>query len=264
MARIKRKYKKTKHSGQWRIGNTPANKGRTNFYHYEDARKLVRAEALTSMTMYAKWWQANKPARIPLRADSVYRKQGWLGWNDYLGNNNKFGEANNLKKKNWLPWEEARAWARTLGLESKCDWTDFCQDKERKNRPPNIPYRPDLIYSDDWYTWNDWLGVSEDIKKILSEAAKIEVILFIIKTPNTPSNVYKVNVTQGGRKALDEAISQGAKVLAAFEYTKTIPWRESLVQYAKHYWLGGEDDYAFTNVNGFLFDIAIELTPVKL
>ena len=262
MARIKRKYKKTKHAGQWRVGNTPANKGTTNYYHYEDAKKLVRAEALSSSTMYAKWWQANKPARIPLRADAAYRNKGWLGWNDYLGNNNKFEGGNKLKI--WLPWEEARVWSRSLGLKSKCDWFNFIQDKERKNRPSNIPARPDLTYKNDWYTWNDWLGLSEDIRKILNEAAKVVAILFIIKTPNTPSNVFKVNVTHGGMEALKEATNSGAKVLAAFEYTKTIPWREMLKQYGSGYWMGDENDYSFTNINGFIFDISSQLESIKL
>jgi len=59
-------------------------------------------------------------------------------------------------KKNWLPFEEARAFVRTLNLKSGNDWIDYT---ESGDLPPNIPKSPQLVYKDKgWKNLGDWLG----------------------------------------------------------------------------------------------------------
>ena len=51
----------------------------------------------------------------------------------------------------FLPFEEARAFVHSLGLQSRDEWRDwYKQDK----RPANIPPCPDKIYS----KTGEWLG----------------------------------------------------------------------------------------------------------
>ena len=60
----------------------------------------------------------------------------------------------------FLPFEEARARVRELGLEGKEQWQEWCRDAPR---PANIPSLPDQCqaYKDKWVSWTDWLGYGE-------------------------------------------------------------------------------------------------------
>ena len=58
----------------------------------------------------------------------------------------------------WRDFEEARAFARSLGLESRKDWVEWCMNKER---PRGIPLDPALVYGGEggpWKGWPDFLG----------------------------------------------------------------------------------------------------------
>lgn len=52
----------------------------------------------------------------------------------------------------FLPFEEAREWARSLGLGSQKEWETF------HGRPPYIPSNPDRTYRDQYIGIHDWLG----------------------------------------------------------------------------------------------------------
>lgn len=264
---VKPKKKRKRHFGMYNIGHEPHNKSHSKYFHFEDARKVIRAEHIPSIKAFEVWWKLNMPVRVPYRPDRIYKKHGWISWNDFLGNNNPFMKTGDSKII-WMPFDEARAWAREKAkehdLKSRVDWFNFCQDVEKKNRPKNIPFNPSFAYRDDWYTWNDWLGVGSDIKTIVKETINIMPLLYVIKLSHSPSNVFKVNVTHGGKKALEEVIKQGAKIIAVFEYTSPIEWREILTKYSNQYWNGDNDDYSFSNINGFLFDLSTELTQFKL
>jgi hypothetical protein len=51
-----------------------------------------------------------------------------------------------------LPFEEARGFARTLGLQSKAEWEEWCRKGER---PANIPSNPWRVYEKS----EEWTGV---------------------------------------------------------------------------------------------------------
>ena len=58
----------------------------------------------------------------------------------------------------WGTFEEARAFARSLGLESRQDWVEWCMSGQR---PQDIPVDPSLIYDGEggpWQGWPDFLG----------------------------------------------------------------------------------------------------------
>ena len=48
--------------------------------------------------------------------------------------------------KEFLPFEEALAVARALGLANRFEWNEWY---EEGMRPPNVPSAPDKIYKDD-------------------------------------------------------------------------------------------------------------------
>jgi hypothetical protein len=55
----------------------------------------------------------------------------------------------------FLPFEEARALVRELGLESQEQWQEWRRDAPR---PANIPSSPERTYKD---MWVEWLGFGE-------------------------------------------------------------------------------------------------------
>ncbi len=112
----------------------------------------------------------------------------------------------NLKRK-WLPFEEARAFARELNLKRGLDWDVFT---ESGNLPPNIPKVPQSLYKDKgWNGFGDWLGTKtykNKKKEYLSfkEARKFARSLKLkngpewraycksgLKPDNIPSSPYK-------------------------------------------------------------------------
>ncbi|HRF58099.1 MAG TPA: helicase-related protein, partial [Campylobacterales bacterium] len=91
---------------------------------FEEARGFVRDLGLDGV----KEWQdycksSNKPRDIPSSPSSVYAGIGWLGMADWLGNE-------------WLHFEEAREFARRLGLNGAEEWKEYCKSG---NKPSNIP-----------------------------------------------------------------------------------------------------------------------------
>ncbi|MBN1892335.1 MAG: hypothetical protein JW780_06090 [Clostridiales bacterium] len=66
-----------------------------------------------------------------------------------------------VKKKNFLPFKEARKLARALGLKREIDWEDYCRGRNQLSpRDPRLPASPGTKYKNSgWKSWGDWLGV---------------------------------------------------------------------------------------------------------
>ena len=66
-----------------------------------------------------------------------------MGWADFLGNE-------------FLPFEEAREYARNLKLKGKIEWRNWSKSGMR---PSNIPSAPNTNYKNKgWKSWADFLG----------------------------------------------------------------------------------------------------------
>jgi superfamily II DNA or RNA helicase len=127
------------------VGNGPRDDRR----RFDDARAFARSLGLKSQ----REWQAycrsgKKPHDIPSAPYSVYADAGWAGMSDWLGN----GKGRN----GWQPFEKARAFVRSLGLQSSGDWKTYCRSG---NKPDDIPLSPDTVYANaGWTCLSDWLG----------------------------------------------------------------------------------------------------------
>ena len=65
----------------------------------------------------------------------------------------------NVGRANWRKFEEARAFARRLGLKSSSEWQDYYTSGKK---PHDIPTNPHVIYtSDGWAGMGDWLGTGK-------------------------------------------------------------------------------------------------------
>jgi hypothetical protein len=66
-----------------------------------------------------------------------------------------------IAKLGWRPFNEAREYARHLGLKSKADWHRFTRDPDPSKQPLplDIPRTPNIAYRDfGWEGFPDWLG----------------------------------------------------------------------------------------------------------
>ena len=120
-----------------------------NWMPFEEARELVRKLQLKKQEEYWKYFRAGKlPSRLPSSPSNTYKNDGWISYPDFLGYESLFREL--------LPFEEAREYARSLGLKSSIEWLAFVKTN---GIPSNIPKRPSSAYKNiGWVSFGDWLG----------------------------------------------------------------------------------------------------------
>jgi len=123
---------------------------------FAEAREYMHDIGLINTRQWKQWSKGNladkgkRPNFIPSNPDSVYKFNGWKSWNDWLGTD---------KTIKYLPFEEARAYVRSLHLKNSQEWQKFYQGKmEERQKPDNIPWNPQTIYPDEWHGMKDWLG----------------------------------------------------------------------------------------------------------
>jgi len=121
-----------------------------NWRRFDKARVFVRSLRLESRADWETYCRSGKkPNDIPAAPRPVYADAGWAGMSDWLGNRDRrFGD--------WRPFNKARAFVRSLGLESRADWKAYCRSGKK---PHDIPIKPDSVYADaGWAGMGDWLG----------------------------------------------------------------------------------------------------------
>jgi Phage-integrase repeat unit len=109
---------------------------------FEEAREHVRSLGLKTTdewTAYAR--SADKPANILAYPREVYKDQ-WESMGDWLGT----GYVATFRRK-YRPFEEARAFVRTLGLKDYKEWEEYCRSGKK---PDDIPSSPWAVYGNKW------------------------------------------------------------------------------------------------------------------
>ena len=75
---------------------------------------------------------------------------------DKLGDAGRASRRTRYRRGGFLPFEEARAYARSLNLKGRDEWSTWAKSTAR---PANIPASPSKPYKDKgWLGWGDWLG----------------------------------------------------------------------------------------------------------
>jgi superfamily II DNA or RNA helicase len=98
------------------------------------------------------------PNDIPATPDQIYITEGWNGIGDWLGTGKV---SNRFKSKQYLPFADARRFARTLKLKGSAEWFAFCKGEmpQLERLPANIPSNPNRTYAaKGWKGMGDWLG----------------------------------------------------------------------------------------------------------
>lgn len=121
------------------------------FRPFEEARTFVRSLGLKSGTEWRAYVSLSALPNIPTNPVPVYKDKGWVSWPDWFGT----ATAPKPNRTLFLPFEGARAFARSLGLKSKAEWRAYY----KLNRPKNMPSYLDAYYKDKgWVNWGDFLG----------------------------------------------------------------------------------------------------------
>jgi superfamily II DNA or RNA helicase len=129
--------------------------GRANWRSFRDARLFVHSLDLKSNPQWVTFCKSGvKPPDIPADPARVYAKAGWLNWGDWLGT----GTVAPFLRQ-YRSFEEARMFARGLGLKSQDAWTKYCNSGKK---PLDIPSAPSSGYADEgWAGYGDWLGTGK-------------------------------------------------------------------------------------------------------
>jgi hypothetical protein len=122
-----------------------------DFSPFEQAREFVRGLDCKTTAEWRAWVASGgRPTDIPTNPNAVYRHKGWISWSDWLGTNNVSNG-----KRQFRPFEQAREYARTLGLKSNYEWWKWSSSGRR---PMDIPSSPSRVYRPQWTGYGDWLG----------------------------------------------------------------------------------------------------------
>ena len=132
-----------------------ARKG-SRFRGFSSARIFAQSLGLRSSTEWNHYISGALSDKPPLPSDIPKNPKSafgdvWLGWGDWLGT----GTIAPFRK-NFRPFEDARAFARTLGLKNSASWDEW---KRTKGNPPqDIPRHPATLYrGKGWTNWQDYL-----------------------------------------------------------------------------------------------------------
>jgi hypothetical protein len=131
--------------GDW-LGS--GNLGQMSWLPFEKARAQVRALGIRTGTEYRR--RAGR-LNLPVNPYKTYQNKGWVSWSDWLG-------STRVGRGKCLPYDEARAIVRRMGLRSAAEWREFAKSGRKSN---DIPSTPHYVYADKgWVSWSDWLGTA--------------------------------------------------------------------------------------------------------
>ncbi len=119
---------------------------------FEEAREFVRNLGLKTYREWQRYCAGKmkkigiKPDNIPRSPEQVYRRDGWVNYKDWL-------------KKGLRPFDEAKDFVKTLNLNHRKEWIEYCKGNmpNHPKKPNDIPRDPDLRYRKNWINWEDWL-----------------------------------------------------------------------------------------------------------
>ena len=142
-----------KSMGDWLGTGTVAARLR-QYRPFKQARAFARGLKLNSQTEWFAYCKSGKkPDDVPAEPRQTYADKGWIGFGDWLGT----GRVANHQRK-YRPFKQARAFARSLRLNSRAEWSAYCQSGKT---PDDVPGHPERIYIDaGWISMGDWLGTS--------------------------------------------------------------------------------------------------------
>ena len=139
-----------------------------HYLTYENAKKYLKENNINNKENWKLFCNSQHfPNFLPKNPNFIYKNVGWKSWNDWFG---------------YLPFYQAREFARNLKLTSKRKWEMYCNNELQgySSRPKNIPENPYIYQNEGFLDFNDWLGAKKEytLEQIASDTnlSKNEVI----------------------------------------------------------------------------------------
>jgi hypothetical protein len=122
------------------------------FVSYEKAKKFAKNKKIKS---HAEWRVLTKSKNFP---DNISKAPNYIykefeGWGKFLGTKNIRG------KNNFLSYKDCKIYAKSLKLRTVTEWWNL------RDRPQNVPQKPNYFYKNEWEGWSKFLGVKIVISK---------------------------------------------------------------------------------------------------
>ena len=144
-------------------------------YTFQKLKKEVVKNKFKSLREYRK----NRKKNWPSNPNIIYKNNGWNNWCDFLGN----------KPRKFLTYKECKKEILKYKFKNKVQY--------RKNKKPEWPVCPNIVYKKNWQGWNDFLGIlnfeqlTNDVKKFKIKNARDYVKNRKNNWPSCPHVVYK-------------------------------------------------------------------------
>lgn len=148
--------------GAW-LGSKRVANFQRKFLPYDQARVFAARLGLDSYEQWRRYCSgqiphlSKRPDNIPSNPNVVYKNSGWSGIRHWLG----VGGPSEGGVSKMLPFEEARRFARSLGLSGQIAWWQYVAGDrpDLPSRPANVPSCPDVRYKHEgWAGYGDFLG----------------------------------------------------------------------------------------------------------
>jgi hypothetical protein len=119
-------------------------------YSFTDARRMARNYQFNTKDEFLDY-ACPGAYQLPKNPDQVWPTE-WRGWEDWLGVR--------------LDFEIARQIARTLKLNNKTEYMELISSNtiHDNDDASRLPYQPDKIYTKEWISWDDWLGINVELE----------------------------------------------------------------------------------------------------
>lgn len=152
---------------------------RPRYRPFDEARNYMHRLGVETVAEFRRWsagelpGKAPKPSDIPSNPHQVYRAE-WAGYSDFLGT----GRVATYRRE-FLPFAEARTFARALNLDRAGDWPRYCSGEivvpGMSPRPDNVPSDPRFTYrTTGWAGMKDWLGLGAPVEVLPSKFVPFE------------------------------------------------------------------------------------------
>jgi hypothetical protein len=171
------------------------NKGRiyttADAYSFQKFLKVCKKYNIKNSRDWRNSNRRKKDEKMPSAPDKFYKE--WTTWQEVLNSNKG-------TKKNFLSFDDARKFARSLNFKNTKQWRNFVKTS---NKPLNIPAQPQNIYKHQFKDYKDFLGYEKSFRKLYPPFNEIKKIVKKLKFTSAVHYMKNFNKNEKFRSILN-------------------------------------------------------------
>lgn len=230
-----------------------------HFITYEPAKQIVQEANLQTRDQFWAWHKENDILYMP-RFPNAHYKKDWIGWNDFLGNDNVFDKELPFKRKQktlnyrnyWDAVRFSQAIAAKENITNAQEWLDKYNDL---NLPEDIPRRPEQVPHYTEFSWKVWLG--KDIQSKVETGKNEVAIICFHRVIGEPANVLQMKVWKDGFHSMVGVIDNSDLLLPCSKCSWMI--EDGAIQFAEGVLMKSGtkngDQWIIRDINQLLWDM---------